>query len=93
VRTAALIENGCVTNVIVIGGGADGDKALSDFNAVEITNLDVRIGDEYDGSSFTRIKTSEEIEAEQRFQERLVQRAAVLEKLGLTEEEARLLGL
>lgn len=90
-RTAALIENGHVVNVIVIEQGSQGDETLIDFNAVEITDQDVRIGDAYNGNSFTRIKTESEIEGEKVLAEYLQKKQALIEKLGLTQDEASIL--
>ena len=90
-RTAAIIENGHVINVIVIEEGAQGDQTLVDLNAVEITDQDVRIGDAYDGNGFTRIKTESEIEGEKVLSEYLQKKQALIQKLGLTEDEASIL--
>jgi hypothetical protein len=93
-RSAAIIEAGIVTNVIVIAEGKEGDQALTTFNAIEITDQDVRIGDKYDGESFTRIKTKEELDGEQALIESQKKRKELALKLGLTEQEVfDLLGL
>lgn len=96
-RTAALIENGVVNNIIVIADGAEGDETLKAFaNAVEITDQDVRITDKYDSKTgFTRVFTDEEIELKKAYELHVKNREAAKSKLlaiGLTEQEMAALG-
>lgn len=97
-RTAAVIENGVVNNIIVIADGADGEETLKAFaNAVEITGQDVRITDKYDKKSgFMRVFTDEEIELKKAYELHLKNREIAKNKLlalGLTEQEMTALGL
>lgn len=90
-RTAALIEDSKVSNVIVIADGATGDSTLAEFGAIEVTGQDVGIGDVYEDGVFVRVKTEQELAAEAAQAEYLEKRRALGEKLGLTEDEIRLL--
>lgn len=86
-RTAAVIENGKVVNVITISEGTDGDVTLQELSAIEIGSDNVRIGDAFDGQNFTRIKTDEELLAEQEAAKKLERRLTIAAKLGLDEND------
>lgn len=86
-KIAAIINSGIVSNVIVVEDGEKGETTLTQLNAVEITDLDVRIGDLYDGKTFTRVKTEQEIEAEKAYVELVARRKAIADRLGLSEED------
>lgn len=91
-RTAAIIQDGVVANVIVIADGDEGDLTLKELgNAHEITGTDVRISDLFDGEKFTRVYSEQELSNMKALDEYISRRKQVLEKLGLTEEEISLL--
>lgn len=90
-RTAAIIENGTVVNLIVLAEGQQGEEALEVLKAIETTGQDVRIGDLYNGANFEHVQTPEEIAAIEFYNEIMARRKELAEKLQLTEEEASIL--
>ena len=89
-RTAAVIADGKVVNIIVIDDSTD----LGEFNAVEYSGDACAIGWGYEDGVF--VKPAEVVEQEQAFAEQSAARESVRAKLfalGLTEAEiAALLG-
>jgi len=97
-RKLAIIENGLVTNTIVIADGEDGDAEIQARNGIEITGLLVSKGWGYDGKNFIEPEpTPEEIEARAKAEEKqakLESAKAKLTALGLDEAEVQaILGL
>jgi len=90
-RNLAIIENGIVTNTIVIADGKDGDKEITARNGVEITGLKVGKGWGYDGEKFIEPEpTREQLEAKAQAKEakaKLESAKAKLSALGLDEAE------
>lgn len=97
-RNLAIIENGIVTNKIVIPDGKDGDKEIQARNGVEITGTKVSKGWKYDGENFIKPDpTPEQLQAIAEFEEKqakLESAKAKLTALGLDEAEVQaILGL
>lgn len=95
-RTAAIIQDNKVVNVIVIADGEQGDETLDQFGGVEITELDPmpRIGWSYDDLQDEFLPTAEEIAAQYQMQSLIEVREsakAKLAALGLTDEEIKAL--
>ena len=63
-RTLAIIENGIVTNIIVIPEGEAGNTEIKARKGVEVTGLNIGMGWKYDGKNFIEPEpTPEFIEA------------------------------
>lgn len=90
-RNVAIIENGIVSNVIVVANGSDGDREIELRNGIEITNTGVEIGWGYDGNSFIEpMLTPEQLQdlaAIEERQQKIDSAKAKLATLGLDEAE------
>jgi len=91
-RVAAVIDEDVVVNVLVLPDGKAGDALLKDNDSwIELTHPEAGIGWRYSDGEFFYVMSDEELAAQALLDERKRQRAAILDRLGLTEDEANLL--
>lgn len=98
-RQAVFVEDGKVTNLIVLEEGQVGDHAIEALGCIEVTHMNPvpQIGWDFDGVSFSYTPTPDEIERKEKWEAHLRNLESAKTKLaalGLTEEEAKaVLGL